>query len=125
MTLRGARSFSSMVVRLRFFAFQAWYTFKRRWNSWRQAYKQLQRFFSTNLPKIQKFLSSYLQQLNITGRVDSITQLRVFPLGQVVLLLAQGLLLGPHIFRSATGIVISIRANFYTSKVIYQRKQTK
>lgn len=37
-TLRGARSFSSIVVRLRFFAFHAWYTFKRRWNSWRQAY---------------------------------------------------------------------------------------
>lgn len=27
-TLRGARSFSSIVVRLRFFAFHAWYTFK-------------------------------------------------------------------------------------------------
>lgn len=37
MMLRGALSFSSIVVRLRFFDFQAWYTFKRRWNSCRQA----------------------------------------------------------------------------------------
>lgn len=42
-TLFGARSFSSIVVRLRFFAFQAWYTLRRRWNSWRHACVQTQR----------------------------------------------------------------------------------
>ncbi|MPC28919.1 hypothetical protein E2C01_022135 [Portunus trituberculatus] len=34
----GARWFSSIVVRFLFLAFQAWYTFRRRWNSLRQAW---------------------------------------------------------------------------------------
>jgi len=60
----------------------------------------------------QFLLKTYLQQLNITGRVDSITQLRVLPLGQVVLLLAQGLLLGSNIFGSGTGIARTISIIF-------------
>lgn len=44
---------------------------------------------------------SHLQQLEVTGRVDDIPQLRVLPLGQVVLLLSHHLLLLPNRFRSA------------------------
>lgn len=44
---------------------------------------------------------TYLQQLNVTARVDGVTQLRVLPFGQVVLLLADQLLLGANVLRSA------------------------
>lgn len=43
---------------------------------------------------------NYLKQFNITGRVDGITQFRVLPFGQVVLLFAKCLLLSAHVLRS-------------------------